>query len=118
MAKTTYTGTGNSVVSATEDLYKNCGVSEGGHLEGEILYTVTLKRLKGKPKTGVKSNDYGEALVSALESAKLSTTAYLSNKDKYSLDVLAEATLDTERKGRPSGAAPSTKKQGQLTDLF
>lgn len=121
MTKTTYTGKGNSLESATEELYKQAGTN-ADKVKGHLLYEVTLLGPKRKTYTGVESSDYGAAFASTLEAARLKTKTYLANTDRYSLDVLATAEVEAKEeaavKGKPSGAERKPLRTGQLTDKF
>lgn len=121
MTKTTYTGRGNSLETATEALYKEAG-NDADKVKGHLLYEVTLQGPKRKVYTGVRSQDYGTAFASALESANVKTKTYVAHQDRYSLEVLATAEVEAKEeaavKGKPSGAERKPLRTGQLTDKF
>jgi hypothetical protein len=102
MPTTTYTGKGNSVDQAREELYKH------GEPSGHIMYAVSVA---GKP-IGKKHKRYETAFASGLEAAGI---------DKYvptehSLEVEAEAKFKVP--ARASGSSEKRRTTDTLTDLF
>ncbi len=108
-----YVGAGTSLDDATRKLYKaaqNKGVvGRPTEVEYHCRVKVGENYISGQP-----SADYGTALASALEEAKV------TEKDAKELEVFATGTYAAVEQAKPkaAGAAASPRASGSLTDLF
>ncbi|MBI2666638.1 hypothetical protein HYX13_03435 [Candidatus Woesearchaeota archaeon] len=125
----TFTGKGTSVDTAIKDLYASAeqqASKEGRELPRDfrdqpVQYAVAVQLdKKGRFFWGEQNHRYEEAFTSALLAAGVEQ--WPQELDRHNLQVRAKGTYQLEnkvtKKGQPSGAAPSIRVKGDITELF